>query len=141
MSQIDQYRKWIPEFKFHPFLGISGLGLHLIRLIRNDFAHGSACIPLPEEWGPGDEKEILTAQERLHLDLMDTSSRLLLLTQQMLLMIFLKCNNSLSELLKHEQGFEFTADATTVVAVLHKVAYPENRDQLNLFEESIAYTN
>lgn len=141
MSQVDQYRKWLPAFGLQPFLSSSGLGLHIIRLIRNDFAHGSASLPMPDDWGPGEMKETITSQEKQYLDIIDTSSRLLLLTQQMLLMVYLKDKNAHSELLKYEGGFEFTANAATVVAVLHKVAYPEDRYQLPLFEVDLVYTN
>ena len=141
MSQVRHYQGWLPEFRLQPFLSITGLGLHIIRLIRNDFAHGSAALPIPEDWGSPKTKEILTAQEKIHLTIIDTCSRLLLLTQQMILIGFLKEEHAYSEILKYEENFGFAADAATVAAVLHMDAYPNDRDQLCLFQEHLEYTD
>lgn len=63
----------------------AGKGLALIRLIRNDFAHGSHSFPEPDDWAWGNEFNTNDYMNKIHV-----SSRLLLLTIQMLLISFFK---------------------------------------------------
>ncbi|MYB64022.1 hypothetical protein F4X73_04985, partial [Candidatus Poribacteria bacterium] len=52
------YSKYCKEIKLHNFADLSGLGLHIVRKIRNELAHGSAVMPLPDDWGE-DAKKVL----------------------------------------------------------------------------------
>jgi hypothetical protein len=70
-----------PEYIDH-----KSLGAHVVRTIRNELAHGDRYLPIPENWG-GDKS--LTEQEALHGQLISASSRILLVTIQMLLMSIL----------------------------------------------------
>lgn len=63
----------------------AGKGLALIRLIRNDFAHGSNSFPEPDDWAWDNEFTSSDYIQKIYV-----SSRLLLLTIQMLLIAFLK---------------------------------------------------
>ena len=78
------YNEYCKEFKFHNFADLPGLGLHIVRKIRNDLAHGSAAMPLPDDWGEKSAK--LSPSEHRHLYLVDTCTRILLLTIQMFLL-------------------------------------------------------
>lgn len=63
------------EFNLQEHIGRSGVGLHIVRKIRNRLAHGAFAFPAPEGWGgeKGIDEEVLT-----------TCSRLVLLSLQML---------------------------------------------------------
>lgn len=61
----------------------SGKALSLIKLIRNDFAHGSSSLPIPQDWNMGSSISEKDAIKKIRL-----SSRLLLLTQQMILIAY-----------------------------------------------------
>lgn len=54
----------------------TGQGLHLVSKIRNSFAHGAASLPDPDDWA-----------DNLNIDIavIETSSRMILLTMQMIL--------------------------------------------------------
>ena len=69
------------DFKLNDFADLSGLGLHVVRKIRNDLAHGSAQLPIPDYWERG-EIDLLSSEHR-HLGLIDTCTRIILLTIQM----------------------------------------------------------
>lgn len=64
------------DFKLQSHIGISGIGLHIVRRIRNKFAHGAMRFPEPEEWSGENPKDALV----IHL-----SSKIVLFTMQMLL--------------------------------------------------------
>lgn len=63
----------------------TGKGLALIRMIRNDFAHGSHSFPEPDDWNLYGNFKSSDYLKKIHI-----SSRLLLLTIQMLLISFFK---------------------------------------------------
>lgn len=63
----------------------AGKGLALIRMIRNDFAHGAHSFPEPDDWSWNNEFTSSDYIKKIHV-----SSRLLLLTIQMLLISFFK---------------------------------------------------
>ena len=140
MAQLTQHEDRVREFRLQPFLSLSGLGLHIIRMIRNDFAHGSSEMPRPEDWSSGDKNETLTPREEIHLSIIDTCSRLLLLTQQMIMWASMKNENDRSEVLSNEDGFHFTANTATVLWVLHMRSYPGDRNQLSFFGSDLEYT-
>ena len=75
-------------FKIKGPADLNGLGLHVVRKIRNDLAHGSANLPRPDDWGQGDTNS--QSSERRHLKLIDTCTRLVLLTVQMLLLVHVR---------------------------------------------------
>ena len=78
------YNKYREEFKFQNFDDLPGLGLHIVRKIRNDLAHGSAVMPISDDWGEKSGK--LSRLEHRHLYPIDTCTRILLFTIQMFLL-------------------------------------------------------
>ena len=80
----EYYNEYEKEFKFQNFVDLPGLGLHIVRKIRNDLAHGSAVMPQPDDWGEKSAK--LLPSEHRHLYLIDTCTRILLFTIQMFLL-------------------------------------------------------
>jgi hypothetical protein len=65
------------DFRLKPFVGVSGVGLNVVRKIRNRFAHGTLTFPEPTGWGGKNANDVEAIQ---------TSSRIILLTIQMLLL-------------------------------------------------------
>lgn len=91
----QKYKYLSKQFKIYPFCGIEGLGLHIVRIIRNDFAHGTAQIPLPPD--EDDDKEHI-----LLFHILELSSRLILMTIQMLLMVYCGDKETYVEIKKEE---------------------------------------
>ena len=108
-------------FREDELTSLSGLGLHIIRQIRNDFAHGSAKMPIPEYWG--EKGNTITASEQLHLDVIEMSSRILLLTVQMLLLAFYKSQHFSVDILKDDNGIPVDENLEVVLKVLHLADY------------------
>ena len=79
------YSEYLKAFKLQNLSILPGLGLHIVRKIRNDLAHGSAVMPIPDDWG--EQAAGLSHSEERHLYLIDTCTRILLLTIQMFLLI------------------------------------------------------
>jgi len=67
------------------YLDNTGKALAMIRIIRNDFAHGSYSFPEPDDWS---SSKCLKSSS--HVKKVNISSRLILLTIQMLLISFFK---------------------------------------------------
>lgn len=125
----SQYQSLDNEFKIDSFRSIPGLGAHIVRIIRNDFAHGSATFPEPDDWGSTD---ILDSELR-HFALIEISSRLILLTIQMMLLAHLKSTHFTVECLRDEDGMNYEEDISVVLRVLHLDDCHRNPDQPNLF--------
>jgi len=68
-------------FKLKPYLGISGVGISVVRRFRNKFAHGTLTMPIPRV---KEELQFLDAK------VIALSTRMTLLTIQMLLVAHLK---------------------------------------------------
>lgn len=81
IRKVKHYNFVEKEVNLQPFLNLSGIGLFTVYKIRNDFMHGSLNFSEPGEWqnyAPDDHKIILT------------STRIILLSIQMLLISFFK---------------------------------------------------
>jgi len=63
----------------------SGQALLLIRIIRNDFAHGTHSLPEPDDWSYADKFTVTDSIKKINL-----SSRLVLITIQMCLISLFK---------------------------------------------------
>lgn len=118
------------EFRIHSFIGISGLGAHIVRIIRNDFAHGSATLPKPNEWS----SKNLIDSELSHLEVIEVSSRILLLTIQMLLLAHLKGRQLTVSCLRDEYGRGCEENVHIALRILHLDNPHPNEDQHPLFE-------
>lgn len=89
------------------FLGFSGLGLDAVRHLRNTFAHGTARLPEPPEWG---------GEPYRRIQLVRLSTRILLLTIQMLLGKYLREHECVVAW-PHDAGTE--GDASAASQILH----------------------
>ena len=81
LERIRCYGNLTDEFRVQPGMGTTGVGLHVVRRIRNRFAHGTMEIPVPEA-------ESYVAG--LHMAVIGLSTAVVLLTLQTLLSAFFK---------------------------------------------------
>jgi len=88
IKKHPEYSEFGALFKEDAITNISGIGIHIVSLIRNSFAHGSAQLPFPENWGEQGFK--FSETELTNLNLIETSSRIILLTIQMLLQAYFR---------------------------------------------------
>ncbi|MBN1877915.1 MAG: hypothetical protein JXA33_27085 [Anaerolineae bacterium] len=125
----SQYQGLDNEFKIDSFKSMSGLGIHIVRIIRNNFAHGSAKFPEPNDW---DSNAILDSESQ-HLALIEISSRIILLSIQMMLLAHFKSTHFTVECLNDEDGINYEEDIHVVLRMLHLNDYCLNPDQPRLF--------
>lgn len=97
-KKVNNHKK----VNFSDYADLNGLGLDIVRRSRNALAHGSAVMPIPDSWGDG-KTELLTSEYQ-HLRLVDASSRIVLLTVQMLLFAHLKGEGVIVGCLLDEDG-------------------------------------
>jgi|GEM_PF-1525607 len=110
LSQLPGYLSLSNEFRLQPHVGISGIGLHVVRKIRNMLVHGSIQIPVPSN----DRKESLPDKR-----LIETSTRIVLLTIQMLLMSLLRKGDFKLECYDDEISDLIDMSAYHVLRLLH----------------------
>ena len=130
----EDYNKYQKEFKFHNFADLTGLGLHIVRKIRNDLAHGSAVMPEPDNWGEKSTK--LLPSEHRHLYLVQTCTRILLFTIQMFLLVQTRGEKIIVECLLDAR--EDYVESTLQLA-LHQIHLDMDLmdwEQLSLFNET-----
>jgi hypothetical protein len=130
LSQHPSYSEFSRFFREDEITSISGLGFHIVRKIRNDFAHGSAKLPEPSNWGESGAK--VTTSEQIHLDVIEISSRILLLTIQMLLLAFYNPPSFSVSVLKDGDGLLIDENIDIVLRVLHLADYEINQQQMKL---------
>ena len=111
------YEVGCDDFKLTDSVNRTGLGLHVVREIRNDLAHGSAHLPLPDDWERG-EKDLLSSEHR-HLNLIDTCTRIILLTVQMLLIAHVQGKDIIVECLVDEDGDKTESTAEQALYFIH----------------------
>ena len=124
-------------FKLNDSDDLNGLGLNVVKDIRNDLAHGSAYLPRPDDWGEG--KTNLQSSEHRHLKLIDTCTRIVLLTVQMVLLVHVRGKGIIVKCLVDQDGDEKESTAEQALHLIHLRADTLNEDQLALFdrEESV----
>jgi len=130
LAKHPSYSELNKFFQEDEITSISGLGFHIVRKIRNDFAHGSAELPIPDNWG--EKGSTITTSEQLNLDIIEISSRILLLTIQMLLLAFYKSKNFSVDFLKDDDGLAFDENLDVVLRVLHLADYRVDQKQMKL---------
>lgn len=79
------------EFALKGDMCRAGLGIYVVSRLRNKLAHGASALPEPDDWGPLAEQNV-PAEEHEFVRLVATSSRIVLLTIQML--VFCLCRRS-----------------------------------------------
>ena len=79
----EYYERYEEAFDTDKLVRSNGVGINVVRKVRNDLAHGSAVMPTPDDWNSEDTG--LTSSERRHLHLVEHCTRSILLTMQMVL--------------------------------------------------------
>lgn len=95
------YEKYKNNFTTNELIDENGIGINVVRNIRNDLAHGSASMPTPDKWTRGYFS--LNNYEKRHPQLIKTSSRIILLTMQMLLLTFVTGKEKMIEIYSIEK--------------------------------------
>ena len=128
------YNEYQKEFKFQTFADLPGLGLHIVRKIRNDLAHGSAVMPLPENWEEKSAK--LLPSEHQHLDLVDICIRILLFTIQMFLLAQVRGKEIMVDCLLDARENDVESTVQLALHQIHLDIDLMDWDQLSLFNET-----
>ena len=128
-------------FKIKEPADLNGLGLNVVRKIRNDLAHGSAHLPRPDDWGEGETNSQFS--ERRHLKLIDTCTRIVLLTVQMLLLVHVRGKEITVECLVDEEGDRKESTAEQALYFIHLQANDlpadvMNDSQLTIFNQVVS---
>ena len=135
LENDEYYNQYCIEFKLRNVDDFPGLGLHVVRKIRNDLAHGSAVMPQPDSWGEKTTK--LLPSEHRHLDLVNTCTRIILLTIQMLLLVRVRGMEMIVECLLDEEGDQIESTAHLALHQIHLDLDSTNWDQLFLFNNAM----
>ena len=113
LTQFPQFASALPTAPYPPHMTIAGSALDFVRKVRNEFAHGSASFPYPDDVGHWCGK---TSQEP---NVIGISTRLVLLTMQMMLLRHYSGVNLSLRVLYDEDGFTQDADVDLVLSKLH----------------------
>ena len=130
----EYYNKYQKEFKFQNFADLPGLGLHIVRKIRNDLAHGSAVMPQPDDWGEKSTK--LLPSEHRHLYLVQTCTRILLFTIQMFLLVQARGKKIIIDCLLDAREVDVESTVQLALHQIHLDIDLIDWDQLSLFNET-----
>lgn len=84
LAKNPKHEQLLSELRFRPYLSVDSLGLYCVYKIRNTFAHGALVFPEHEEW---------TGVQSYDAELIHISSRLVLLSIQMLLLSSIKADS------------------------------------------------
>jgi len=112
------------DFKLQPHVGISGMGINVIRRLRNKMAHATMTLPLPD---------VNNAPSARDAELVESSSRLVLLMVQMLLRAYFKDETFGVDCLRDGDGSDEDEDVHSVVMRLHLRMSDVDPDQPTLF--------
>lgn len=117
IKRVGDHEWTLEELEVHDYMGESGHGLFLVSQIRNDFAHGSTVVPRPDSW-----QGSVSASERQRADLVRTSSRILLLTIQMMLIAVYRHGRAdfvVDHLFRDEEGYTKEVNGIRALKTLH----------------------
>ncbi|MGH7466486.1 MAG: hypothetical protein ACRENP_00720 [Longimicrobiales bacterium] len=115
---------WLPYFKLTPWCSFAGIGLNIVRLLRNSFAHGSRDLPeAPDQW---------TIHE---VKLVQASLRTILLTLQELIRLRLRQELIMADWLLKDGVDRENRPFDELLRVLHlKAAYSDTlSEQADMF--------
>lgn len=110
LNAIPRYDDLSGQFEPQLFIGAAGVGLHVVRRIRNKLAHGALEMPLPEAW---------SLTQPLDVELIEISTRVLLLTIQMLLLAYYKDEHFAMDYLADDWSASFCGDVHDILKRLH----------------------
>ena len=130
----EYYNEYEKEFKFQKFADLPGLGLHVVRKIRNDLAHGSAVMPLPDDWGEIPTK--LLDSEHRHLYLVEACTRILLFTIQMFLLAQVRGERIIVDCLLDAREDDVESTVQLALHQIHLDIDLLDWDELSLFNET-----
>lgn len=94
ISDSSNNKSIVEEFVLKPYMGITGLGIDIVRRIRNSFAHGAMKFPIPYDWIGIEPKDV---------EIISLSTRLTLLTAQMMLIAYIKNDSFKTDLFSNEE--------------------------------------
>lgn len=117
----NHYLNLLNRFTPKEYIGHSGIGLSVVYKLRNQFAHGDFVFPEPEDW---------TFKKPYEKEIIHISSRIILLSIQMLMITFYKDRN---EVLGYHPNEEM--EGMPVLDYLQYMHYEEilfNRNQYKL---------
>lgn len=117
------YKNLASEFELKRVIGVSGIGLNVVRLIRNRFAHGVAGFPQPEGW---------SGEKPPDVEIIHVSSRIVLLSIQMLLVALHKrepIDLSMEEFDSEEGPIRNLSRRDTAMALFRTVHLLEEEDE------------
>ena len=111
------------SFRIQQVMGVSGIGLDVVRRLRNKLAHGTMRMPIPDIDG-----DVVS----LDVEIVGLSTRVVLFTIQMLLSAHLKDAQFAVELLADEWGEPKEEPVRDVLRVLHIRPLAGDENQLPL---------
>jgi hypothetical protein len=121
----DPQPEVLKKYRFEEHVSLSGVGLSVVRHIRNKLAHGAAFMPEPDEyWDNGG----------LNAAVVEVSTRILLYTIQLLLTAHLGQTSFNLELRRDEYGESLSEDVHFVLRSLHVKHQEPDESQLLLFQ-------
>lgn len=123
LDRISHYGNLSEEFRIQQFAGISGVGIHVVRRIRNRLAHGTMRMPVPERW---------SGTTPLDVELIGLSTRIVLLTVQMLLSTYFKDDHFTVDCPVDEWGVSSEEEIGVALRRLHVRPSAVDRNQLSL---------
>lgn len=117
IKRVGDHEWTLEKLEVHEYMGETGHGLFLVSQIRNDFAHGSAVVPRPDSW-----RGSLSASERKRTKLVRISSRILLLTIQMMMIAVHRHGGAdfvVDHLFRDEEGYTKEVSGIDALRTLH----------------------
>lgn len=114
VARQPRYHRLLHSGPLPPHMGLSGLGLDFVRQVRNKFAHGSARFPTPDDSSQG-----WCGRKSREPDVIALSSRIVLLSIQMLLKGYYAGKHVEVEVLEGEDGSRMEEDVHDVLDKLH----------------------
>jgi hypothetical protein len=121
----DDQPQLLEKYRLEDHVSLSGIGLSVVRRIRNKFAHGAAYMPEPDEyWSSG----------ALDAKVVEVSTRILLYTIQFLLTAHLGQTSFDLQVRRDEYGESLSEDVHFVLRSLHVKHQRPNESQLLLFD-------
>jgi hypothetical protein len=114
VAREPRYDRLVHSGSLPLHIGRSGVGLDLVRQVRNKFAHGSAQFPRPDESSEG-----WCGRKSCDPQVIALSSRIVLLSIQMLLKVYYAGKHLEVRALEDEDGGRIEADIQDVLDRLH----------------------
>lgn len=123
LTKVPYYASLALEYQLKPYMSVSGIGLNIVRRLRNKFAHGASQMPQPEGW---------SNIQPLDTRLIELSTRTVLMSIQMLTMAYIRENDFNIE--RYDDDFnEIVESAYHYLRLVHTLKDPVESAQASLF--------